>query len=503
MATTAKLVDQFADWRWRLNNLYYITNEKGQRIPFRMNWAQESMFGDMHHLNVILKARQLGFTTFIQLYMLDQCMFFPTINAGTIAHTRTDAEAFFTQKVRYPYDHLPEGLKNRNPAVLDSARHLSFKNQSNLRVGTSLRSGTFQFLHISEFGKICAKYPDKAKEIKTGAFNTVHIGQVIWVESTAEGQEGEFFAMCERAQALQRRGDHLTPLDFKFFFYPWWKHPGYVLDPEGVILTAENQEYFAKLQQEHGIHLSDEQKAWYVKKAEQQQDDMKREFPSTPKEAFEASIEGAYYSKEMAKVEQEGRICDLPIENVGTETWWDLGMNDLMSIAWVQRVGPWLHFIDYYENSGEGLGHYAKELQDRQQKYGLTYTQHLWPHDGNVRILDEKGRRRTEVMRDLGYHVDIIERGDTIGPGIQAVRDILPKARFHQERCQTLVRGLKNYRKEWDDKIGSFKDKPFHNPASHPADMMRTGATYRVFEGDFEHWNDDMLDDGRSAVTGY
>lgn len=503
MATIAQAIEQFTDWRWRLNNLYWITDEKGQRIPFRMNWAQESLFDEMDYLNVILKARQLGFTTFIQLYMLDQCVFYPTINAGTIAHTREDAEAFFTQKVRYPYDSLPEGIKSRNPAVLDSARHLSFKNQSSLRVGTSLRSGTFQFLHVSEFGKICAKYPDKAKEIKTGAFNTVHAGQVIWVESTAEGQEGEFFDMCERAQALQRRGTKLTPLDFKFHFYPWWKHPGYVLDPEGVVLTTEDLEYFAKLEIEEGIHLSPEQKAWYAKKKEQQQDDMKREFPSTPKEAFEASVEGAYYQKEMNKVEEEGRVCPLAIENVGTETWWDLGMNDLMSICWVQRVGPWLHFIDYYDNSGEGLGHYASILQEKQREHNLVYTSHLWPHDGNVRILDEIGRPRTEVMAGLGYEVKIIERSPTLAPGIQAVRDILPKSRFDNQRCEKLVRALKSYRKDWDDIRGRWKDHPFKNWATHPADAVRTGAMYEVFEGDYEHWNDDMLDDGRSAVTGY
>lgn len=50
-----------------------------------------------------------------------------------------------------------------------------------------MRSGTLNYLHISEYGKICAKFPDKAREIRTGALNTIQAGQIAWIESTAEG----------------------------------------------------------------------------------------------------------------------------------------------------------------------------------------------------------------------------------------------------------------------------------------------------------------------------
>ena len=61
--------ETLGDWRWRLNNLYWIADKEGRRVRFQMNWAQEALFNEMHHLNVILKARQLGFTTFIQLFI--------------------------------------------------------------------------------------------------------------------------------------------------------------------------------------------------------------------------------------------------------------------------------------------------------------------------------------------------------------------------------------------------------------------------------------------------
>ena len=501
MGLVATATEQFSDWRWRLDNLYYITNEQGERVRFRLNWAQDDLFERMHELNVILKARQLGFTTFIQLFMLDSCMFNSNIRAGTIAHTREDAEAFFRDKVRFPYDNLPDGLRAANPATEDSARKLSFGNNSSIRVGTSLRSGTFQYLHVSEYGKICAKFPEKAREIKTGAFNTVHPGNIIFVESTAEGQEGDFHDMCQRAQAADRKGDELTPMDFKFHFYPWWRHPGYRLNYD-VPLSAETEAYFAKLESD-GIALDDEQRAWYAKKAIEQGEDMKREFPSTPEEAFEASIEGAYYGKWMTKAEEQGRICDLPPDpSLRTETWWDLGMNDMMSIGWVQRSGPWVHVIDYYENNGEGLEHYARKLQEKQDRHDLIYSRHLWPHDGNTRILDETGRTRLEVMSGLGYEMEIVPRG-IITEGITAVRRMLPKMRFDRSRCDVLVKAMKNYRKEWDEDRGVFKDRPLHNWASHPADMIRAGAMAPDTNEPDDDLYDDTYDNEPNAISGY
>lgn len=491
--------DQFGDWRWRLNNLYHIIDEDGNEVLFQFNWAQASLFEAMHFLNVILKARQLGFTTFIQIFLLDACLFNSNVAAGTIAHTREDAEAFFDNKVKFPYSKLPDGLKAANPATQDSARQLSFANHSSIRIGTSLRGGTFQYLHISEYGKICAKYPEKAREIRTGALNTVHAGNMIFVESTAEGQEGHFNEICEESQAQAREKRPLTPLDFKFHFFPWWRHPEYRLD-HPVVITQEDQKYFQKLRDEHGIRLDDAQKAWYVTKAKQQGPDMKREFPSTPKEAFEASIEGAYYSTQMQKVEAEGRICDLPFDpSLPVSTWWDLGMNDTMSIAWVQPVGPWMHFIDYEEDSDEGLGHYAKMLRDKQEERGLIYAEHVWPHDGKARILDETGRKRTEVMNDLGYEVQVVERG-LIDPGIEAVRNLLARSRFDETRCARLVKALKSYRKEWDEDNGVFKNKHLHNWACHPADMVRTGAMHNPVDMP-PSWQDKLKRPNRDFMT--
>jgi len=118
---TAELRDRalgyLGDWRWRLNNLYWITDKDGRRVQFKTNWAQEQLFDDMHFMNVILKARQLGVTTFLQIFMLDACLFDSDTRAGVIAHNLNDARAIFQDKIKYPYDNLPDAIKDARPLI--------------------------------------------------------------------------------------------------------------------------------------------------------------------------------------------------------------------------------------------------------------------------------------------------------------------------------------------------------------------------------------------------
>src|SRR6476646_5153156 len=319
-------VGPLADRHWRLNHLYSTLSKAGKVIPFRPNWMQKALLNDLHEFNVILKSRQLGCTSFIQIYMLDAALFNSNVRAGTIAHRLEDARTIFRDRVRLVYDCLPSWLKKARPIVRDSADELEFSNNSSIRVATSMRSGTLGLLHVSEFGSLCAKYPDKAHEVITGSLNTLATGSVCFVESTADGCEGAFYDMCEAARTKQRLGPKLTPLDFKFHFFPWHREPGYELDPAGVTIEEPLQRYFAKLEDEHGIVLTRPQQAWYANKLETQQDSMGRKYPSTPDEAFASSVEGAYYSRELAHAELQGRIGSFPpVPNYAVHVSWDIG----------------------------------------------------------------------------------------------------------------------------------------------------------------------------------
>jgi hypothetical protein len=469
----AKLRRRWPDKQARLcGGFYRIKDKDGAIVPFVMNGDQERFLSDRHGFDIILKARQKGFTTVIQLDMLDDCLFIPNTAAGVIAHNLTDAKAFFADKIKFAYDNLPPAFRRHRTATTDSVDSLKFNNGSSIRVGTSLRSGTLQRLHVSEYGKLCAKYPEKAREVKSGAFNTVQAGQRITVESTAEGHAGHFYELTKAAQDRQKSGAVLTALDFKFHFAPWWTSPEYVLAND-VGETTADQEYFAKLEREHGIILTRQQRAWYVKKAEQQGDDMKREYPSTPEEAFEASVEGAYFSRQMSKLRTEKRICRIPILDAPVDTSWDLGVNDSMAITFWQTVGMERRAIDYYENSGEGWNHYAKVMSER----GYHYGRHYGPHDLAHRMLDLTASTRQERAEEAGIKPwDIVPRIPDELTGIDASRAFLAQVYIDEERCGRLINCLDNFRKEWDDKLGVWKDKPRHDEFSHGYKSLETYA---------------------------
>lgn len=430
----------------------------------------------MHFQNVILKARQLGFTTFIQIFMLDACLFNSNVRAGTVAHTLGDAKTIFRDKIKYPYDNLPEQIKRLRPVLKDSADELMFSNNSSIRVGTSLRSGTLQYLHVSEYGKLCAKYPEKAREVRTGALNTIQSGQIVFIESTAEGQEGHFHEISESAQSKQRQKTQLSPLDFKFHFYPWWKASEYQIDPNGVEITQSFQEYFLKLDTESGIKLSPAQKAWYVKKYETQKEDMKREYPSTPKEAFEASVEGAYYSEQLARMETEQRIAPIPVDRIEpVYTAWDIGFNDSCSIWFIQRVGLQYRLIDYYENSGYGFDHYAEILRKKREDRGWHYGEHYLPHDIASHEISN-GQSRLQTLETLRVSPVIAVQRHDVNDGINATRRMLDKSWIDPVFAEQGLKCLRNYRKEWDEEHSIYRNKPLHNWASHGADALRTFA---------------------------
>lgn len=476
-----ELKSKFLSRRWRLNNLYYIIGEDPQtkklkRIKFKLNWAQQWLLDNLWYFNIILKARQLGMTTFICLLFLDTCLFRDDTHCGIIAHNREDAEEFFTNKIRYAYDQLPQWLQDARSAPSDSTKKLAFSNNSSIRVGTSLRSGTFYMLHISEFGKVCARFPDKAREIVTGGINTIHEGNFCFVESTAEGRSGYFFEFTEVAKRRMLLGRKPKKQQFKFFFFPWWRDPRYAIDPDGVVVTAEMKTYFRELES-LGILLSDRQKAWYVIKKETQGDDMKREFPSTSKEAFEASVVGSYYGTQMTQVRKEKRIKTVHYDPLlPVNTFWDIGYNDKMAIWFHQRVGNVNRLIRYIEGSGEGLDYFARILF-KELKY--LYGTHYFPHDG-ASGSPQTGLTFEEYARKVGFRdVRVVPRAknsEEVLKGIEAVRKFLGTTEIDEENCDLGIKCLDNYRKSWDEKLAEFRRTPLHDWSSNGADALRTGA---------------------------
>src|SRR5271154_2854348 len=452
---------------WRLNNFYWIIDKEGHKTRFKMNWAQEELYRGLWYCNIILKARQLGVSTFVCLLYLDRCLFNSNCSAGIIAHTKADAEMLF-RRVKFAYENLASELRSIRSVNMDNARELQFNNGSLLRVGTSMRGSTLQYLHISEYGKICSKYPEKAREIATGSLNTIAAGQYVTIESTAEGRSGGFYEICKLAQDMQDSKQSLSKLDYKFWFFPWWKHPDYTISHEGVPIPQDLRDYFDGLDKNEKITLTLGQKAWYSKKYMTQGLDMKREYPATPTESFATANEGLYYGALLTRARNEGRIRKVyEEENAPVHTAWDLGFSDSTAIWFFQICGQEVHLLEYHEDSGKPLTHYLKLVKDKPYSYG----KHFVPHDAGQREYSS-GASREEVARAHGINFTIVPNLKII-EGIDAVRNMINRCWFDEEKCAVGIRMLESYKRGWDDKHGCWKQDPVHNEASHGADAFR------------------------------
>lgn len=187
--------------------------------------------------------------------------------------------------------------------------------------------------------------------------------------------------------------------------------------------------------------------------------------------AFEAAVPGAYYGAALAEAERDGRVARVPWEPAApVHTGWDLGIGDSTAIWFLQQVGREIRWIDYYEMSGMGLDHYARVLADRPYVYG----EHLLPHDAQARELGT-GRTRIETLNRLGLRPRVVPR-HAVADGINAVRNLLPQSWFDAEKCRRGLEVLRNYRRDWDPKLGVFRPRPLHDWASHGADAARTAA---------------------------
>ncbi len=476
-------------WEWRIfSGLLYKILVKGDDeteglvLPFIPNAAQRQFMEDVHYRNVILKARQLGFTTLISILWLDHALFIANQRCAIIAHEVEAAEAIFKDKVRFAYENLPEAVREGFPLSRDSAKEIRFAhNNSAIRVATSVRSGTYQRLHVSEMGKIAVKYPQKAREIVTGSFPTVPANGIIVVESTAEGQEGDFYELANRAEKLHQMQRKLSQAQFRFHFFPWHQAPEYQVDPADVIFTTADQEYFDKIEREHGVRINLRQRAWYVTKRETDfsgdQEVMWREYPSTPAECWQKSTEGTWFAAEMARARKEGRITTINhVTQVRVNTFWDIGAGDGTGIWCHQLVGTQDRFLRYYEGWGMGYSHYVRLLRETGWIFGAMFL----PHDAaHKRQVQDTIAAPLDMLQELApdWNWILVPRVHTSQHGIDLTRAKFSTAWFDEKGCAEGIVHLDQHRKKWNTRLSVWSDEPEKlSGHSEAADAFRQWA---------------------------
>lgn len=215
---------------WRLNNLYKIVDRGGNSIRFELNSVQQDVARSLHKRKLILKARQLGMSTYAVLDLLDDVLFNPNLAAGIVSYSLEHAQHIYKRIIGHALETIHPDVKPGIQILSQSAREITFSNGSFLRVDTSLRGGSYQSILVSEFGKTCARSPQKAEEVITGTLQAVPQSGKIVIESTGEGNSGFFAEMVQKA-AL-RGNENLSDLDYKLFFYPWYLEKTYCLGEE-------------------------------------------------------------------------------------------------------------------------------------------------------------------------------------------------------------------------------------------------------------------------------
>ena len=498
--TPEQLKEILDDPMKRLCTLYKIIikgddpDDEGLVMQFKPNRAQRRLLSRMWHRNLILKARQLGFTTLVAILWLDTALFSKNpIRCGIIAQDKGAAESFFRDKVKFAYDNLMPELRERMPLATENTSELVFAhNGASIRVATSMRSGTLHRLHVSEFGKICAEHPKKAHEVVTGSIPSVPKSGILIIESTAEGQDGEFYKITKRAQELSEKGTTLNEKDYRFHFFPWWEAPEYELEPEAVIFTEVHNKYFHEVEGKIKRKLPDRKRAWYVATLESDfsgdATKMWQEYPSFPDEAFQVSTQGCYYATQLATAREKGRVVEeIPfVKGVPVNTFWDIGRGDMTTIWFHQSVAMQNRFIKYYEASGEELDHYTGYLQGT----GWTFGTHFLPHEADhKRIGKSADTNQTikEMLEELlpGATFEVVPVVSNINAGIQATRAAFSSSYFCETGCGQGLKRLGNYKKTWDKTRGCWTNTPVHDDNSHGADAYRqfgqvleAGATF-------------------------
>lgn len=483
-ANEQELIELLKDPMWRIRSgfLYKVKNKQKKVVPFIPNEAQDDLLQEMHWRNVIPKARQRGFSTLIQLLGLDTALFQPGADVGVIAQDLDTSYEIFSDKFKLAYDNLPDLIKGMVKVVSETKSSIKFDNGSGVRVGTSMRGGTPNFVHVSEFGKICAKYPDKAREVLTGTLPAVPIDGMVFIESTAEGRDGPFYAMASDAKAAQDEGKKLSPLEFKLHFAGWWDADEYELDPDGVAISPSDHEYFAQVESKIKLTLSARKRAWYITTRKQlfagDKQMMFQEYPSTFDEAFSVSMEGTYYAVQLAAARNNGQFKhQIPvIPSVPAFTFWDIGNSDGTAIWVMQKLGMEWRIIKFKEGWGEPYSTFVQWLQT----LGLTWGTMFLPHDADhVRQGQTTNKSPKQMLEELmpGVNFEIVPRISDINWGIQQTRDVFPMLYFDETECKEGIIHIEAYRRKWNERQACWSSEPDKTGGhSEAADALRQFA---------------------------
>lgn len=329
------------DKQWRMSHMYKIKGKNNDTLVFKRNEAQEDFEKNRHVRNIILKSRQLGFTTDEVVDGLDDTLTQKNFNMLMISYDHDSAVDIFDEKVKFAWDNLDERVKSSFKVGSNRANTLKLDrggDTCSFRVRSKGRSATYNRVHVSEFGKICKADPKKATEIISGTIPALPDGARIDFESTAEGEEGYFHDMFWDAW---NRGEPTNSAEYKAHFYNWTWDKAEIGKIKEIIDvdTMEQSEKFRKYQIDH--NLTDIQITYYYMAWIRLAKDWKllqQEYPTTPEEAF---------------VSRGSKLFD---QDIIKEMRKNITLMELKGEWKVERMDNWYIYESYIPGHRYGLG---------------------------------------------------------------------------------------------------------------------------------------------------
>jgi len=261
------------DPRLFIERFFLIRDKDRRTVPLHLNPAQDDYYRHRTQRDLILKPRQMGFTTIICALFLADCLLRGNTHAVIVAHTIESAETIF-EIVRFVWHNLPAWWHENHPATRESSTELFWESlNSRFSVGTagSLAFGRGQTINCL----LCSEVAHwrKPQEALTALFAAVPASGYVVLESTPNGVGNYFYDLW---QAASKADSAFTPQ-----FYVWWEDPSYRIAglPLGP-LTKEERD----LQEQYS--LTEDQLRWRREKQRELREKFPQEYPEDPHRCF-------------------------------------------------------------------------------------------------------------------------------------------------------------------------------------------------------------------------
>lgn len=303
---------------WFIERYHRVITKRGKNAPFELNPAQISLYKELceqrrqgRPMRVnILKARQLGFSTFMASVIFTLTIFAPNQSASIIADTGEHATNLF-KKYKFLYQVMPNWVKQKLPLISSNARELSVDygggQTSSIRIlvqgENAGRSTTCQYLHLSEVA-----FWEDIENTLTAVQQTVdetNPNTLIVYETTANGFN-EYKTIYDKDEyGYGKIGEDGSP--YKALFYGWYFDPNYRLEDSQLKLLTIDDKWLPMMEK---YHLTKNQMGWYILKLQgfrNNLDKMRQEFPNNPVEAFITSGNAVFPQELTNQRKQEVR----------------------------------------------------------------------------------------------------------------------------------------------------------------------------------------------------